>query len=357
MNGTARPHRVLWIVGLLSLVGTAAGAGWVLNHPKTDDSTKSSKAADADTTGPQGIICFGFGDVEPRIANLHPQVAGQVVDVAPEGKDVHKGDMLVRLDSQLAELEVKRAMTDWEDAKDLLAQARPLPAQHKNLIEQQKQAIAIARSKREGAKQELEVKQKAYKDTVINIQALRGAEEELKARAAEVEAAELKLQNMQLSDPTIEVKRAERAVRARELTYEKAKLALDKYVLRAPEDGTVLRVTTQVGETLGTQPKVAAIEFCPKAPRIIRAEVLQEWASRVKVGQDAVIEDDTRLGTRWHGKVQHMSDWFAHKRSMLQEPFQYNDVRTLECIVSVDEGGPPLRIGQRVRVTIKQGGP
>jgi hypothetical protein len=100
-----------------------------------------------------------------------------------------------------------------------------------------------------------------------------------------------------------------------------------------------LRVLTQVGETLGNQPKTAAIEFCPKAPRIIRAEVLQEWASRVKEGQEAVIEDDTGAGARWHGKVKHVSDWYTHRRSMLQEPFQYNDVRTLECLVSVDGGG------------------
>jgi hypothetical protein len=34
-----------------------------------------------------------------------------------------------------------------------------------------------------------------------------------------------------------------------------------------------------------------------------------------------------------------------------------NDVRTLECIVSVTgSNGAPLRIGQRVRVLVKQGG-
>ena len=42
--------------------------------------------------------------------------------------------------------------------------------------------------------------------------------------------------------------------------------------------------------------------------------------------------------------------------SVLLEPGQVNDVRTLECIVALDkEGGPPgarLRIGQRVHVTI-----
>jgi hypothetical protein len=112
-----------------------------------------------------------------------------------------------------------------------------------------------------------------------------------------------------------------------------------------------------MGETLSTQPKLPAIEFCPQAPRVIRAEVMQEWAGRVKEGQAAIIEDDTRAGIHWQGKVKHISDWYTHRRSMLQEPFQYNDVRTLECIVSVDPGGPPLRIGQRVRVTIEQGGP
>jgi hypothetical protein len=47
-----------------------------------------------------------------------------------------------------------------------------------------------------------------------------------------------------------------------------------------------------------------------------------------------------------------MSDWYTHRRSILLEPSQQNDVRTLECIVEVDPGQPPVRIGQRMRVTI-----
>ena len=47
----------------------------------------------------------------------------------------------------------------------------------------------------------------------------------------------------------------------------------------------------------------------------------------------------------------------TQRRSILQEPFQYNDVRTLECIITLDPSNQPVRIGQRMRVTIKQGGP
>jgi len=36
----------------------------------------------------------------------------------------------------------------------------------------------------------------------------------------------------------------------------------------------------------------------------------------------------------------------------LLEPLQFNDVRTLECIIDLDPGQPILRIGQRVRVQL-----
>jgi hypothetical protein len=39
---------------------------------------------------------------------------------------------------------------------------------------------------------------------------------------------------------------------------------------------------------------------------------------------------------------------------MVQEPLQFNDVRTVECIITLDPSDKtPLRVGQRVRVTFK----
>jgi hypothetical protein len=48
--------------------------------------------------------------------------------------------------------------------------------------------------------------------------------------------------------------------------------------------------------------------------------------------------------------VVEISDWFTHRRSILLVPMQLNDVRTLECIIDLDQSGADLRIGQRVRV-------
>jgi hypothetical protein len=76
----------------------------------------------------------------------------------------------------------------------------------------------------------------------------------------------------------------------------------------------------------------------------------QEFAYQVAVGQKARIEDDVPSGMTWTGKVLRMADWFAQRRNLSDEPMQARDVRTVECLVTVDPGQAPLRIGQRVRV-------
>jgi hypothetical protein len=53
--------------------------------------------------------------------------------------------------------------------------------------------------------------------------------------------------------------------------------------------------------------------------------------------------------------VTRLSDWYTHRRSILLEPMQFNDVRTLESIITLDPGQPMLRIGQRMRVTLGGG--
>jgi hypothetical protein len=60
--------------------------------------------------------------------------------------------------------------------------------------------------------------------------------------------------------------------------------------------------------------------------------------------------DDNRQKKLGKGKVVRLAPWIAQRRSLLDEPFQRNDVRTLECMVSVDDSVEELKIGQRLRV-------
>src|SRR5262249_35011655 len=120
----------------------------------------------------------------------------------------------------------------------------------------------------------------------------------------------------------------------------------------APSDGTVLQISVNAGEVLGASPSQPALLFAPNVPRVVRAEVIQEWASGVEVGQEAIIEDDTYRGPQWKGKVKQISGFYSN-RTPIREPFMMIDQRVLQCVVELDgEQSPPMKIGQRVRVSI-----
>ena len=79
----------------------------------------------------------------------------------------------------------------------------------------------------------------------------------------------------------------------------------------------------------------------------------QEFARGLAIGQVASIRDDSTGEGNWTGHVIRISDWYTQRRSVMPEALQYNDARTLECIIELDAGQPALRIGQRVRVTLR----
>src|SRR5262249_35451424 len=153
------------------------------------------------------------------------------------------------------------------------------------------------------------------------------AEAAVKAEEAKLEAVEAKAANITLSE-----KLAERDVADKELLADKAQLALDECLVTAPEDGKVLRLGLHPRDLLPAQPAHPPLIFCPARPRIIRAEIEQEWVGRVQDGQIATIQDETGNGTGpvWKGKVVRTADWLAQRRLILPDPSAFHDVRTLE---------------------------
>ncbi len=177
-------------------------------------------------------------------------------------------------------------------------------------------------------------------------------------RAAEelvgVEEAKLAAVKLEARDIDSAIRLADIDQAAKKIQRAKAQLAVDEATVTARIDGSVLRLQMQAGDLLPAQPRMPPMIFCPATPRIVRAEVEQEFVNRVEEGQIATITDETANGTGpvWKGKVVHLGDWMAPRRSILPDPSQYHDVRTLECINAVDPGQAPLRNGQRVSVAL-----
>jgi hypothetical protein len=54
----------------------------------------------------------------------------------------------------------------------------------------------------------------------------------------------------------------------------------------------------------------------------------------------------------WRSWVKRIGSWYGPRRAVRPEPGQFQEVRTVECLIALEEGQAPLRIGQRVQVFI-----
>jgi multidrug resistance efflux pump len=345
----------VWL-GVMLLVATLGFVGLGLRSHAGDGATNGTTNG---STGPRAVA-IAYVDVEGGVTSLYPVKPGRVAEVwLQEGKEVPAGEKLFRIEDALEKAQVAEAVLAIEAAKEKLKQAQSLAAQQAKNVVAHKQAIEVFKKKAEAARW------LADKARRFRADKLGGTAEDVKAAAAAqaeaeaaVKAAEAKLAVVEATDATSAVRLATLDIQAKEKEKEKADFALDQCVVRAPSKGQVLRSQMNVGDVLGPMPQQPVVEFCPSAPRIVRAEVEQEFAGQVSLGQLARIEDDSAGGgepdRHWRGKVVRISDWYSRRRSVQLEPLQYNDVRTLEVILSLEPSTKalPLRIRQRVRVIL-----
>ncbi len=346
MTAIKRFRLALYLTGLVICLGTVAGAGWAVRAATSDTPMVPAEAA-------VGVRCLGYVDLGHGVTSLYPARPGRVDKVlVAEGDPVSAGAELLRVDDRQARLQVQEAQAGLDAALVRLTQARKLPEQHRTRLAQQTAAVEAARRHLAAARHGLERKRDLQRIEQLSKREVEATTEETRALEAALEAEGQRLRELGLVDPADEMHQAEAVVAAARTRLEQARLALDECTVKAPEAGTVLRVLVAAGDVLGPQPQKPALVFCPAGPRLVRAEVEQEFAGAVAVGLEAVIEDDRAAGNKWRGRVERVSDWYTQRRTILPEPLQVNDVRTLECVIRLDPGQPEPRIGQRMRVTI-----
>jgi hypothetical protein len=99
---------------------------------------------------------------------------------------------------------------------------------------------------------------------------------------------------------------------------------------------------------------VPYVVFAPAGPLVVRADLDQEFVGRVKHRMKVELRDEARANSPvWTGRVQAVSEYIAQKTSVTFEPGSFNDVRTAECVITIDPSAEELRIGQRMRVRIQ----
>lgn len=356
----ARP--ILWTcLGIGLLLGGIGGAMRALRGSNSDTASTTISIS----SGPAPIaVCFGRVDTPSGVVSLHPLQPGRVTEVrVKEGQNVQNGDVLLSMDQQIAEQLVAQAQQDVEGAKAQLELAAKASKQQELREAEQQAALDVARARLKRAESVLTRKREFVALGQANEKDLPPLIAQVEEAQAAQRAEERKLDELRLLQPEpgqkpLELRRAQADLATKESRLRQAEISLAECQVHAPARGIVLRVLVSKGDVLSAQTTQPAILLAPDEELIVRAEVEQEIAAKVRAGQPVVIEDDANEAYSWTGTVETLSPWFTQRRSILLEPGQLNDVRTLEAIVrlapvqSADSTRPPLRIGQRVRVVI-----
>ena len=338
------------ILAIAFLIVPIVAVAWWLNRPKGETTSVVN-------LGELDVVCVGRVDGRTPVASLEPTVPGKVKELfVVEGQMVKENDKLLRLDDESLKLRVEEAAQAVVAAEVEVEVAR-LEQKFQPRRRMLQETAVTAAMERAAAAQSLYQERKAAKAFgTVTVAELIAAEAEYKQleHLVEVEKSKLEeLKELDKIDPGLRVRAADARKAMAEITLKQAQKAVQDCVLLAPANGMILRVQTSVGETVVPGGLQVAIMFRPDSPLIIRAELEQEFLGRVKPGMKATIRDDVRADSpTWTGTVERIGNWVARKRTFLLDPGEVNDVRTAECVITLDGKTEGLLVGQRMRVRI-----
>jgi multidrug resistance efflux pump len=356
-NGRRSPGVVL-ILGLVLLLAPLGVTAWWLTRPAPHGPPPGPPLDDLD------VVCSGRVDAEGLAVALAPDQPGRVVRVSvSEGAAVKKGQEILAIDDTQYQLAVREAKAAALAAKVEADYAALKAGQFPEQIEvKAKQLEALRVDFEAGEKKLAQMRKQQTLTSAVSTADVEVFEAGVRKLKLAAEAAKIELDELRKFDAGLEVRAAQAKLDAAAVAVERAEAAVRDCVLRAPADGTVLRLQASVGGTLapaaaplpGAAPP--AVVFAPAGPLVVRAELEQGSLGRVAAGMRAVVTDDTRTDSpTWTGRVKSIAGWVAPRRSILLEPGELNDVRTTEVVIALDPSPHPLRIGQRMQVRLARG--
>ena len=143
--------------------------------------------------------------------------------------------------------------------------------------------------------------------------------------------------------------RAEAAVRLAQARLEEARAILEKTVIRAPGDGTVLRRYKEAGESVAPESRDSARVFTVADTRRlrVRVDVDETDIARVAVGQRAWVTADAYGDRRFEGTVVRVGGILGRKNIRTEEPTEKVDTKVLETLIEL---GREVRLPVGLRV-------
>lgn len=320
--------------------------------------------------------------------NLSFQAAGTVKQIkAKEGDQVKAGQVLAVLDATDVELQVAQAEVNLSNAQIKLDTTKKGPTAEEIASAQASLAsaeaslkalqagptandIEIARLKYEQAKDQLWSAEAQRDATMGNPnassaskdqaqasvasagmsaeiariqyeQAQKGAtDKDLRAAESQVAQARLSLSKLTSAPAASDIQAAENAVKQADISLQQAKLKLAPYSLTAIFDGTVTRLSLQVGQSVNASTQVGLLAVPDSFD--INADMSEVDVARVKVGQEVDITLDALPNTTLKGHVTKVAASGTSTQGVVNYP----------VTIHLDKADPAIKPGMTANASI-----
>jgi len=341
------------LAGTAVLLAAGAAAVAVMIHARSGAQPVSR--AEAPALHAEGEAISAAGRVEPASeeVKIGAQLSGTLRETVAEGQRLRKGEAIATLDNgeYVARVEAARATVEVRQAEldRIVNGARDQERREAAAaVEEAKAVLANARD-------EMERQKSLWQTGDISRADWERAEREHRVAEARVQQASERYAFLDAPARADERARAEASLALARAQLAEAEAMLEKTVVRAPFDGTVLKRFHKAGETVSDKGDAPIVSFGDVSRLRVRVDIDETDVARLDPGDRAYFTAEA-FGTRkFWGKVVQVGGELGKKNIQTDEPSEKLDTKVLETLVELD-GHPPLPAGLRVDSFILVGG-
>ncbi|MEM6449945.1 MAG: HlyD family efflux transporter periplasmic adaptor subunit [Cyanobacteria bacterium P01_D01_bin.105] len=361
----------LYSIGVaIALLGASS---WIVSHKLTQPSNISDDLTSAQPAIPQNIAAVGRIEPQGSIIKLSAANAkdSRVNEIlVKEGDWVQAGQVIAILQglekqqAALVEAErtiavqaaaLKQAKSGTTTSADRSAQAaaiQRLESQLSTTLRSQQASVDEAASNLVRSKTEYERYQALYAEGAVSASQRDDRTQAYNADVAKLEAAEAMLDNQretltaqiteaqaklerldEVPGGNIEVSQAQLLLAQSQ--YDSVEAALEDYYVRAPIDGQILSINSQVGEQVSTEQGV--VDLAQTEQMYVVAEVYETDVPRVKAGQKVtVVSENGGFTGELTGSVETIGLQIQKTDVLNTDPAADQNARVVEVKVRLD---------------------
>jgi HlyD family secretion protein len=282
------------LAALIVLAAAAAAGGWYWYQSRNGEGEVKYRLARVER-GPLAAVVVASGTLNAvTTVQVGSQISGQVKEIhADFNTPVKKDQVIARIDPATFELRVNQARADLDAAEGAVAVARSgLAAQQAELG---RVKLTLVDAQRDVERKKLLVDKKFISPAELEkaVTVLETTREQLKAVQAQLKVSEAQISS------------ARAAVKQRESLLKQAQVDLERTIIRAPVDGTVILRNIDAGQTVAASLQAPVLFTIAQDLRDMQVETAIDEADvgRLRVGMPASFAVDAFPRRSFAGEI------------------------------------------------------